>query len=119
MKALRWLKTLALAGGLALGVAALTAGPALACGPTRTVTPAKKPTENLATATIPIEGMSCGNCADKIREALMQVDGVFDALVSHETAEARVSYDSKKVTPKAIASAIEKAGYKPGSPKTS
>lgn len=66
------------------------------------------------TATLHVEGMTCGSCATAVKHVLKKVDGVTDASVSYEEKQAVVTYDPKAVTPEQIARAVgEKlAGYK-------
>jgi mercuric transport protein len=63
------------------------------------------------TATLRVEGMSCGGCATGIEKALRATDGVLEARVSFEKGEAWVSYDDRKTTLEKIRSAIVEAGY--------
>jgi len=60
---------------------------------------------------IRIDGMSCGHCVNWIGQALLKIDGVEEAKVDLESQSARVRYDQTRVTEKAMADAIEKAGY--------
>ncbi len=62
--------------------------------------------------TIPIGGMTCAACAQRIEKVLGKLDGVVSASVNLATEKATVSYDPKKVRISAIREAIEKAGYK-------
>jgi len=61
--------------------------------------------------TISISGMVCGGCSGNVRQALLALDGVADAAVSHVEAQALVSYDPARVTMDQIKSAIISAGY--------
>lgn len=63
------------------------------------------------TVTLKVSGMSCGGCADAIRNALLKLDGVYDATVSHETGVASVQVDAKKMDAAKLGDAIVKAGY--------
>ncbi|MFH1679719.1 MAG: heavy metal translocating P-type ATPase [Candidatus Eisenbacteria bacterium] len=62
----------------------------------------------------PIAGMTCGHCAERVREALREVPGVSDATVFLERMAGTVLYDEAKTTVRAIRDAIEGAGYRPG-----
>jgi len=64
------------------------------------------------TVSLKVTGMTCGGCADQIRNALMKLDGVYDAVVSHETGVASVQFDGKKIDEAKVGEAIVKAGYK-------
>jgi len=114
---LRTLNRVLFASILALALA-LT-GPAIAaataCGG-KTAAPDRATPANATTLVIPVEGMSCGSCAQSLRAALMEVDGVFTAAVDVTTHQATVTFDAAKVTPAQLAAAIEGAGYKAGAP---
>jgi|FaiFalDrversion3_1042247.scaffolds.fasta_scaffold00122_1 copper ion binding protein len=75
---------------------------------------AHAPTSNLtlATATIQIEGMTCGGCAASVHQALATREGVKSVEVSLEKKQAIVTYDPAKVTPKQLADAINQTGFK-------
>ncbi len=63
--------------------------------------------------TIPIQGMHCASCALKIESVLKKLPGVQSASVNYATEKATVEYNSEKITPGGIISAISKTGYKP------
>jgi copper chaperone CopZ len=74
---------------------------------------AAKPVPADATlVTLKVAGMHCGDCANAIRNALLKLDGVYDAVVSHESGEAKIQVDAKKVDEAKLSEAIVKAGYK-------
>lgn len=62
-------------------------------------------------AVIPVSGMSCDNCADKITETLHELDGVESAEVSFAKSEASVKFNPAVTNEAAIIGAIEKLGY--------
>jgi len=68
---------------------------------------AEKVTE---TKILTVKGMSCGHCVNRVKEALMQTDGVQRAEVSllHNSATVVLT---KKVTENELKAAIEKAGF--------
>jgi len=66
----------------------------------------------LATATIQVEGMTCGGCAASVRQALIRREGVTSAEVSLEKKQAVVKYDPAKVTTKQLAETINQTGFK-------
>jgi copper chaperone CopZ len=105
----------ALAAALSFAAPAALPSAALACGD-KTAEPAKPVPKTADTVVIPVDGMTCGSCANKIRNVLVQLDGVFDATVSVEGGNATVSFDAKKVAVDKLVDAIAKAGYKPGKP---
>lgn len=63
--------------------------------------------------TIPVEGMTCAACSQRVEKALSKLEGVSSASVNLATERATLSYDPKVVKLSAIRQAIEKAGYKP------
>ncbi|WP_333649904.1 heavy metal translocating P-type ATPase [Lacrimispora sp.] len=64
------------------------------------------------TVTIPIGGMTCAACAQRIGKVVGKLEGVEEASVNFATEKATVTYDPQKVRLSAIKGAIEKAGYK-------
>lgn len=65
---------------------------------------------------IPVEGMSCGACAARIKKNLVGIDGVHAASVSFDEKSAIVQYDAQKLEPNRLASAITGLGFKAGAP---
>jgi len=63
------------------------------------------------TLSLKVTGMSCGDCADAIRNALLKLDGVYDATVNFETGVASVQVDAKKVDAVKLSEAVVKAGF--------
>ncbi len=64
------------------------------------------------TVTIPIGGMTCAACAQRVEKAVGRLDGVVSASVNLATEKATVTYDPQRVRVSAIREAIEKAGYR-------
>ncbi|NLV57318.1 MAG: copper-translocating P-type ATPase [Clostridiales bacterium] len=62
--------------------------------------------------TIPISGMTCAACAQRVEKAIGKLDGVASASVNYATEKATVSYAPGKVRLSQIRESIEKAGYK-------
>ncbi|NTV12212.1 MAG: heavy-metal-associated domain-containing protein [Zoogloea sp.] len=60
---------------------------------------------------IGVDGMSCQGCVKNVTGALAALDGVSQAEVSLEKAQARVSYDPAKVSLDALRAAVEEAGF--------
>lgn len=60
--------------------------------------------------TMKIEGMMCSHCEAAVKKALMSVEGVTNALVSHETASAVVTLD-KDVSNEVLKKAVEDKEY--------
>ncbi len=61
--------------------------------------------------TLKVAGMSCGNCSSSVEKALLNVDGVTEAEVSHETGEAVVTFDAAKVDVGTLSTTIKAAGF--------
>jgi Cu+-exporting ATPase len=59
---------------------------------------------------LPITGMTCASCANRIERTLNKLDGV-EASVNYATEKAAVSYDPAAVGPGALLVAVEDAGY--------
>jgi len=65
------------------------------------------------TVSIPIGGMTCAACAQRIEKVLRRLEGVVEATVNFATEKATVTYDPQTVRQSAIKAAIEKLGYQP------
>ncbi|MDR0530785.1 MAG: heavy metal translocating P-type ATPase [Oscillospiraceae bacterium] len=61
--------------------------------------------------TIPIGGMTCAACAQRVEKAIGKLPGVESVSVNFATEKATVQYDPQQVRQSAIREAIEKAGY--------
>jgi copper chaperone CopZ len=68
--------------------------------------------EQTATTTIRIEGMTCEGCASAVEVQLDQTEGVLGYAVSFPDAQARVRYDPARTTPEKIAAAIGLTGFR-------
>jgi len=64
------------------------------------------------TVTIPIGGMTCAACAQRIEKSIGKLDGVSKVSVNLATEKATVEYNSQVVRFSAIKQSIEKIGYK-------
>ena len=62
------------------------------------------------TIELPITGMTCASCANRIERKLNKLDGV-QASVNYATEKATVDYDPAAVEPEALVGAVEAAGY--------
>jgi copper chaperone CopZ len=62
---------------------------------------------------IKVTGMSCKHCVMHVTEALKEVPGVTDVVVSLEQGTATVEV-APTVTDEALAAAIKEVGYTPG-----
>ena len=61
--------------------------------------------------TMKIEGMMCGHCEARVKKCLEELDGVNEAVVSHESGTATVKL-SADVSDEALKEAVEAQGYK-------
>src|SRR5215208_3355049 len=59
---------------------------------------------------LPIQGMTCASCANRIERKLNKLDGV-EATVNFATQQASVSFDTAAVEPTQLVDAVESAGY--------
>jgi P-type Cu+ transporter len=59
---------------------------------------------------LPIGGMTCASCANRIERRLNKLDGV-TATVNYATEKARVEFDPGAVAPEQLVEAVEAAGY--------
>jgi copper chaperone CopZ len=66
---------------------------------------------------IPVEGMACVACAASVKRALKAIDGVAAVEVSLGKRSAQVSYMPAKVALERLVEAINKLGYRAGTPK--
>ena len=69
--------------------------------------------EDSSRVTIPVAGMTCAVCAQRIEKAIGKLDGVVSISVNFAAEKATISYTPKKVKQSAIKEAITKAGYTP------
>jgi len=63
----------------------------------------------MTTLTLAIQGMGCGHCVARVKEALGKLAGVQTETV--EIGSATVRYDAAQATPESIRQAIEDLGY--------
>ena len=59
---------------------------------------------------LPIVGMTCASCANRIERKLNKLDGVA-ASVNYATEKASVEFDPAAVAPEQLIAAVEAAGY--------
>jgi Cu+-exporting ATPase len=67
---------------------------------------------------LPVAGLTCANCVQKIEQALRGVRGVKDAMVNLTTGRAFVEYDPSETTISQFRDAIKAAGYRSETAKT-
>ena len=63
------------------------------------------------TLNLPVQGMTCGNCARSVERKLLATPGVTKAVVDLANASAAVEYDAARVEPGVIANAVRQLGY--------
>jgi mercuric ion transport protein len=68
--------------------------------------------DELSTAELRIEGMTCSGCALGVRQTLLQKAGVRQAEVDFDSARARVRYDAAAVSVAELVAAVEGAGFR-------
>lgn len=66
---------------------------------------------------LPIEGMSCVSCVARVKKEISSMSGVAAVKVDLAERHARISFDSKRISPKDLVAAVDKLGYKAGEPK--
>lgn len=71
---------------------------------------------NMKTVVIPVEGMSCGSCAAKVKRTLKDINGVGEAVVDLGERNVTVDYDPRQLAPDRLIGAINGLGYKAGAP---
>jgi Cu+-exporting ATPase len=64
---------------------------------------------------LPITGMTCASCANRIERKLNKLEGV-TASVNYATEKARVEFDPGTVAPEQLVAAVEAAGYEAALP---
>ncbi len=65
---------------------------------------------------IPVTGMHCEHCAERVEAALTKLDGVKRADASLAKGEAVVVFETSKVAAAKLVEAIDAVGYKAGKP---
>jgi Cu+-exporting ATPase len=63
-------------------------------------------------AVLPIQGMTCASCVNKVEKALSSLKGVVHANVNFATERASVEYIPEEVSIRDLKKAVEEAGYK-------
>ena len=63
------------------------------------------------TVRLPVQGMTCANCARSVERKLSATPGVVKATVNLEAANAAVEYDPGRVKPDALKDAVRQLGY--------
>ena len=74
--------------------------------------------KNVTEVTIPVNGMSCGDCCNSVESATKSVEGVLEVEADHEKGQARVKFDKSKTDIDKVVSAInENTGFKASKPE--
>jgi copper chaperone CopZ len=63
-----------------------------------------------------VEGMTCMNCVNKVKNSIENLKGVEKVKVSLEDKLAIVTYVTSKIEPEKIQEAVNKTGFKAGKP---
>ena len=67
--------------------------------------------ERVAELTLPIEGMTCASCVNRVERFLRRADGVVEANVNLATEQATVRFDPRVLGRSELERAVEDAGY--------
>jgi len=62
--------------------------------------------------TFAIEGLSCSSCASSAQKLLNNIDGVALASVDFDSKTATINYETAKVSPQQLQTALDQLGYK-------
>jgi copper chaperone CopZ len=65
---------------------------------------------NADSTLLSVSGMGCQNCATRVRNGLLSLDGVFHAEISLNMGMAEVFYDGRKISDEALVNAVAGAG---------
>jgi copper chaperone CopZ len=65
-----------------------------------------QPAAQLSTVELKVSGMTCGDCADMVKERLSKLEGVKAATVDYKSGDVKVEFDAKKTTPEKIVAAF-------------
>jgi P-type Cu+ transporter len=68
-------------------------------------------TEPIAELSLPVEGMTCASCVNRVERFLSKADGVTSATVNLATERATVHYDPARIDRGGLVAAVEAAGY--------
>ena len=65
----------------------------------------------MKTTRLAVSGMSCGHCAETVKNALLSQTGVRNATVSLESGTAEVQYEEREVIPEQLIATVSQEGY--------
>jgi copper chaperone CopZ len=71
----------------------------------------------MTTEKLCVDDMQCAGCAGRVRTALMGIPGVVKVITSLDDHSAEVTFDEKSTTSNALLTALQGAGFQPGSKK--
>lgn len=66
--------------------------------------------QKVETVVLAVWGMGCPNCASRVRNSLLMLNGVVDAFVDHTAGAAQVSYNPDLASVEALIGAVARAG---------
>ena len=66
--------------------------------------------QGITTARLAVSGMGCPNCANRVRNSLVTLNGVVDADVDHSAGLALVDYSPGLVSMQSLLNAVAQAG---------
>ena len=66
--------------------------------------------KNIDTAILAVWGMGCSNCAMRVRNSLLSLNGVVHAYVTHEYDMAEVAYNPELTSVEMLIGAVAQAG---------
>lgn len=92
-----------------------TANPSAAANPMQAAD-AVPATNTMQTVRIPVEGMACVACAARVKKTLKAIAGVDDVEVHLGERNARVRFDSRRISTDRLVAAIKELGYSAGTP---
>ncbi len=67
--------------------------------------------QNAEDIVLNIKGMTCGGCANRVKDALIKCAGVADVHVSHKDGKAVVQVENGKANAQNLIEAVEKVGF--------
>ncbi|MBI1794354.1 MAG: heavy-metal-associated domain-containing protein [Chloroflexi bacterium] len=70
--------------------------------------------KNVETVKLSVSGMGCPNCANRVRNSLLALNGVVDARVDHETGLAQVAFNPDFAPVDILIRAVSLAGGNDG-----
>jgi len=75
-----------------------------------TSTPSAADRDGSLSAELVVSGMGCPNCAARVRNSLVMVRGVVDAVVDHTSGRALVAFNPRMASAAQLVEAVARAG---------